>query len=96
MTPSTSRDSTQGATWAAVRAAATQPAKTSPTRNSTPSERKEPMGPKVMANMASIMRRNTGMARYLWVTMASILSERVRASRGLPFTTAASTTLWMN
>ena len=54
------------------------------------------MGPKVMANMASIMRRNTGMARYLWVTMASILSERVSASRGRPFTTAASTTFWIN
>ena len=72
ITPSTNRELTQGATPAAVRAPSTHPANQSPTSVSTPSERREPKGPKVSANIASIIRRKTGMAKYLLVTMESI------------------------
>ena len=46
--------------------------------------------------MASIISRNTGMARNLWVTTASIRSDRVGAPRGRPRRTHWDTTSWMN
>lgn len=78
ITPSTSRASTHGAVPAAARRERTPPANQPPIRASTPSASICP-GPKVRANIHSIISRNTGMARTLWVTMASMRSDRVGA-----------------
>ena len=95
ITPSTSRASTHGAVPAAARRERTPPANQPPIRASTPSASICP-GPKVRANIHSIISRNTGMARTLWVTMASMRSDRVGAPRGRPRLTHWATTVWMN
>ena len=77
ITPSTSRASTHGATPEAASTERTKSAKYPPISVSTPSARSWP-GPKVRANMVSIIRKKTGTARNRWVTMESIRSDRVR------------------
>ncbi len=61
----------------------------------TPSDSQEPKGPKVTANITSMVSRNKGIASTRWVTTASIFSVRVRSPLRSALTTEAAATRWI-
>ena len=64
----------------------------SSTKAAMPSDIQAPGPLKVMRNTTSIMARNTGRARYLWVATASMRSVRVGLPSRLLLRTALRTT----
>ena len=75
ITPLCTSERTHSGEWTASSPAAAH-APSCVTSASVPLDSAVPMGPKVTANISAITAKKMGKARYLWVTIRSMRSDR--------------------